>query len=118
MSRLRRVAFLCLILLAVTAGRAGRQALGQEPMKPVNELPNPYQTVENFLKLPEARPWGSTSSVAIDKDGKSIWAMERCGTNSCVVDPATGKMSDLAVIMKFDSTGKMVKSFGAGMLAF
>ena len=27
-------------------------------------------------------------------------------------------MSDLAVILKFDPTGKLVKSFGAGMLVF
>jgi len=42
---------------------------------------------------------------------------ERCGVNSCA-DPATGKMSPLDPVLKFDSTGKLVKSFGAGMIAF
>ena len=37
--------------------------------------------------------------------------------NSCL-DRATGKMSDLPSVLKFDSTGKLVKSFGAGMLIF
>jgi len=36
---------------------------------PVNDAPNPYSTVENYFKLPEGRPWGSTSAVDIDADG-------------------------------------------------
>ena len=78
---------------------------------PTNDLPNPYNTIEGFFKL--GRPSGSTSAVEIDKDGKSIWVAERCGQNSCL-DRATGKMSDLPTVLKFDSTGKLVKSFGAG----
>ena len=53
----------------------------------------------------------------IDKDGRSIWVGERCGVNSCA-DPATGAMSPLDPVLKFDATGKLVKSFGAGMVAF
>ena len=45
--------------------------------------PNPYRTVENWFKLPEGRTWGSTSSVEVDRDGKSIWVAERCGANTC-----------------------------------
>jgi hypothetical protein len=59
----------------------------------------------------EGRQWGSTSAVDIDKDGKSVWVAERCGANSCVG-------SDLPAVLKFDETGKLVKSFGAGMFAF
>src|SRR5438552_10422063 len=87
------------------------------PQAPTNDLPNPYQTVANFFKLPEGRTWGSTSAVDIDKDGKSIWVAERCGQNSCL-DRATGKMSDLPTVLKFDASGKLVKSFGAGLLIF
>src|SRR5476649_1437749 len=61
--------------------------------------------------------WGSTSAVDIDKDGKSIWVAERCGLNSCL-DRATGKMSDLPTVLKFDASGKLIKSFGAGLLIF
>jgi len=95
-----------------------RTAAPQTPaVAPVNDLPNPYQTVEDWAKMPAGRKWGSTSSVGIDKDGKSVWAAERCGANSCW-DAQAGKTSDVDVIMKFDATGAMVKSFGAGMFIF
>jgi sugar lactone lactonase YvrE len=102
-------------LLIVAA--AAFLAFPQAGAGPVNERPNPYQTIENQFKLPEGRAWGSTSAVEIDKDGRSIWVAERCGVNSCA-DPATGKMSPLDPVLKFDASGKLVKSFGAGMIAF
>ena len=102
-------AFTCTIL-------AGAAAFGQSPVKPTNDLPNPYQTVAEPLKLPEGRKWGSTSAVEVDKDGTSIWVAERCGENKCA--DATGKMSPLDPVLKFDATGTLVKSFGAGMIAF
>src|SRR4029453_448125 len=86
-------------------------------MQPTNDAPNPYQSIEGWAKLPEGRTWGSTSAVEVDKDGKSIWVAERCGTNSCL-DRAAGKMSDLPTILKFDANGKLVQSFGAGLLIF
>jgi streptogramin lyase len=92
-------------------------AVAQDAGKPTNDAPNPYTTVKDYFKLPEGRTWGSTSAVDIDKDGKSIWVAERCGGNSCL-DRATGKMSDLPTVLKFDASGKLVKSFGAGLLIF
>ena len=76
---------------------------------PVNDRPNPYRTVEGWAKMPEGRTWGSTSAVAIDKDGLSVWVGERCGTNSCVG-------SNLDPILKFDSNGKLLLSFGKGLI--
>jgi sugar lactone lactonase YvrE len=73
-----------------------------------NSQPNPYRTIENWAKLPEARTWGSTSAVEIDRDGHSIWVAERCGANSCA-----GKPND--PILHFDASGKAIKSFGAGL---
>jgi sugar lactone lactonase YvrE len=76
---------------------------------PINNLPNPYETVRNFGTLPDGRKWGSVSAVQVDIDGKSIWAGDRCGTNSCAgskVDP----------IVKLDPSGKVVRSFGAGQI--
>ena len=96
-------------VLALVAGAAAQQ--------PTNDFPNPYQTVADYFKLPAGRTWGSTSAVEIDKDGRSIWVGERCGVNSCA-DPATGAMSPLDPVLKFDASGKLVKSFGAGMIAF
>ena len=72
---------------------------------PTNSAPNPYTTIEHFFKMPDGRTWGSTSAVEIDKDGRSIWVAERCGVNSCL-DRATGQMSNLPSILKFDAAGE------------
>jgi outer membrane protein assembly factor BamB len=85
---------------------------------PVNDAPNPYRTIENFFKLPDGRSWGSTSLVDIDRNGKDIWAVDRCGANSCVSDPATGAMNPEDIIFKFDgATGAVLAHFGGGMIA-
>jgi sugar lactone lactonase YvrE len=88
------------------------------PPAPTNDLPNPYQTVEGFFKMPEGRTWGSTSAVDVSPDSKFIWVAERCGANSCW-DAAAGKTSASDVVLKFDqATGKLLASFGAGMFIF
>ncbi len=91
------------------AGAAGTVA-AQATMAPVNSLPNPYRTVEGWAKMPEGRAWGSTSAVAIDRDGQSIWVAERCGANSCVG-------STLDPVLEFDKNGNLVAHFGAGLIA-
>ena len=83
----------------------------QAPATPTNDAPNPYQTVANFFRMPEGRTWGSTSAIDIDKDGRTIWVGERCGANSCV-------NSTLDVVLKFDASGKLLKSFGGGLMIF
>jgi streptogramin lyase len=100
----------------VLAVLAGAVAFAQNTATPTNDLPNPYETIKEPLKLPEGRKWGSTSAVDVDKDGMSIWVGERCGENKCA--DASGKMSPLDPVLKFDASGKLVKSFGAGMIAF
>lgn len=102
---------LAVSLTTLASSPARAQAGGTADMAPVNSLPNPYQTVTGWAKLPEGRTWGSTSAVEIDKDGVSIWVAERCQQNSC-----TG--SSLPSILKFDANGNLVKSFGEGMLNF
>lgn len=100
--------------LLSTAVVAAQQA---SPVAPTNSAPNPYATVEGWAKMPAGRTWGSTSAVDIDKDGASIWVGERCGANTCW-DAAGQKMSDLAPVLKFNATGALVKSFGAGTMVF
>src|SRR5262249_7802864 len=96
----------------------GWSVYAQTTAAPTNDLPNPFQGGQNIFKLPAGRSWGSTSAVDVDKDGKSIWVAERCGQNSCA-DPATGAMSPYDPVLKFDgATGALLKSFGAGMIAF
>src|SRR5882672_3454233 len=94
-----------LILLLVAALPLSAAQSGPSP---ANDAPNPYRTVENWAQLPEGRKWGSLSAVEIDKDGKSIWVAERCGGNSACLDSPT-----VDPILKFDSSGKLLKSFGA-----
>lgn len=97
------------ILLAGVAILLAEGLIAQAPVAPTNDLPNAYQTVEGWAKLPEGRAWGSTSAVAIAADGASIWVGERCSQNNCVG-------SSLDPVLLFDSSGKLVRSFGAGMI--
>ncbi len=107
------VATLGAILHAQTSPAAPAQA----SVQPTNDLPNPYDTVGNIFKLPEGHTWGSTSAVDIDKDGRTIWVAERCSANSCW-DATKGEMSKFDTVFHFDASGKLVKSFGAGMFVF
>ena len=72
--------------------------------------PNPYRTIEHWYQLPPGRTMGSTSSVAVAGDGH-IWVVDRCGVNSC-------EGSDLAPVMEFDVSGKLLRTLGAGMFLF
>jgi hypothetical protein len=100
-----------LIVLVLVLVAALRLSAAQSGPSPTNDAPNPYRTVENWAQLPEGRKWGSLSAVDVDKDGKSIWVAERCGGNSACLDAPT-----VDPILKFDSSGKLLKSFGAGLL--
>ncbi len=72
-----------------------------------NEFPNPYK-IETWGQLPAGRKIGGTAGIDIDRDGKSVWVFERCGGATC-------DGSNLAPLLKFDSSGKLIASFGAGM---
>jgi sugar lactone lactonase YvrE len=85
--------------------------LACEDVNAPNSQPNPYRTVEGWAQLPTGRTWGASSAVEIDRDGESIWVAERCGANTCAG-------SNLDPILKFDSKGGLVRSFGAGMFIF
>jgi sugar lactone lactonase YvrE len=76
-----------------------------------NSAPNPYRAVDNWPQLPQGRVWGMAIGLDIDRDGKSVWIFDRCGAKTC-----TG--SQVAPIQKFDASGKLVTSFGAGMFNF
>jgi streptogramin lyase len=102
--RVQRTFLRATMIIAAAVSLAAQSA-------PVNDAPNPYRTVENWAQLPEGRMWGSLSAVEIDKDGKSIWVAERCGGNSACLESPT-----VDPILKFDAAGKLVKSFGAGLL--
>ncbi len=103
-------------ILLFAAGTAPAQSLGgysappeHARVKPINHLPNPYETVRNWGTLPGGRAWGSVSALNVDADGKHIWAADRCGANSCAG-------SNVNPIVRLDPDGKVVQSLGAGKL--
>ena len=96
-----------LAIAALTGERAATQSRSQSD----NSLPNPFKNVENYLKLPSGRRLGAIVGIRFDRDDTSVWIADRCGANTCVD-------SALEPILKFDSSGKLVKSFGMGMLVF
>ena len=55
------------------AALGGWRVYAQAAAEPTNNLPNPYQTIQNHFKMPPGREWGSTSAVEIARDGRSIW---------------------------------------------
>jgi sugar lactone lactonase YvrE len=115
-----RYAFALAVAAAITvlASEAHTQAT-----TPTNSLPNPYRAIENWAQLPEGRTWGSTSAVDIDPDGTSVWVGERCGAFAPPGQLKAGvpfacEGSKLDPILKFDASGRLVKSFGAGLTIF
>ena len=63
-----------------------------------NNLPNPYRLVEKWAQLPAGVQWGQVIQVQPDAHG-NVWVFHRS-------DPP---------ILEFDASGKLLKSFGAGM---
>src|SRR5437667_883723 len=63
-------------------------------------LPNPYHEVANWAKLPAGAKWAGVISADPASNG-DIWVFHRS-------DPP---------ILRFDQSGKVVKSFGEGMFA-
>ena len=94
-------------LRLILVGALAAGAYGQPSYPPPNDLPNPYMTVTGWAKLPDGRRWGSTAGVSVAPDGH-VWAYDRCGANSCADSP-------LDPIVEFDSSGKALRHFGAGL---
>ena len=76
-----------------------------------NHAPNPFDTIDDWAKLPPGRVWGATSAVYPANDGKNIWIAERCGANLCAG-------SDLDPVMLFDADGYALRSFGSGEIVW
>lgn len=82
------------------------------PVKAQLHLDNPYVEVDSaFGDLPEDRAWGAISAVYPAPDGMSIWVADRCGRQGCV-----GR-EDWPMIFRFDLDGRLLQSFGAGLVA-
>jgi DNA-binding beta-propeller fold protein YncE len=103
-------AVIAVCVLAVSACAVPPVAM--PPPHDANDYPNPYHVEEGWAKL--GRTFGGTSAVDMDPDGKSVWVFERCGTT----DDGCSKIKNLDPVLKFDSTGKLVKSWGKGEILY
>src|SRR5215469_4864463 len=86
-----------------------------DQVQPVNNGANPYRVIRDWATLTlEKRPWGGSNGVAIDRDGKSVWALDRCSagtTPGCLGTKANP-------VHLFDESGKEIRSFGGGMFVW
>ena len=84
-------------------------------VQPVNSGENPYRVIRDWAQLDlETRPWGGSNGVAIDLDGRSVWAVDRCSpgtTPGCADSPANP-------VHHFDESGNEIRSFGGGMFVW
>jgi DNA-binding beta-propeller fold protein YncE len=110
---------LIVVCVAVQGSRVQGQQRGGTPqtdsVQPVNSGGNPYRVIRDWAQLTlEARPWGGSNGVAIDRDGKSVWATDRCSPGT-----APGCLGTKAnPVHKFDESGKEIRSFGGGMFVW
>jgi DNA-binding beta-propeller fold protein YncE len=110
---------LTLVCVALYALSVHAQQRGGTPhtdqVQPVNSGANPYRVIRDWAQLTlEARPWGGSNGVAIDRDGKSVWATDRCSPGT-----APGCLGVTAnPIHHFDASGKEIRSFGGGMFVW
>jgi sugar lactone lactonase YvrE len=86
-----------------------------DKVRPVNRGANPYRVIRDWAQLNvEARPWGGSNGVAIDRDGKTVWAVDRCSagtTPGCLGSKANP-------VHHFDESGKEIRSFGGGLFVW
>jgi DNA-binding beta-propeller fold protein YncE len=106
----------CAAGLAVAAQAPQRGGTAQNSKRqPVNSGANPYTVIRDWARLDkEARPWGGSNGVAIGRDGRSVWATDRCSpgtTPGCLGSKANP-------VHHFDESGKEIASFGGGMFVW
>lgn len=111
MSFVRRWTTLLVTIIVFVPGTSLAQRGARGPaehanVEPINNLPNPYETVRDWGTLPDGRRWGSVSAINVDIDGIHVWAADRCGANSCAE-------SNVAPIVKLDPAGNVVQAIGA-----
>ena len=119
-SRVRRLAWTALVLgaafLAIEVHTQQQGGTAQnEKLPPVNSGANPYRVIRDWAQLTaEPRPWGGSNGVAIDRDGRSVWAVDRCSPGT-----APGCLGTTAnPVHHFDESGKEIRSFGGGMFVW
>ncbi len=96
---MRRLMAIALLALAVATVHAQRHY---------------YRRTTDWGQLPAGATWGEVTSVDIAPDG-TVFVLSRCfakDNNGCIGH------DDVAPILKFDPSGKLLKSWGQGMFVF
>jgi DNA-binding beta-propeller fold protein YncE len=100
-------------VLVQTQQRGG--TVQTDKVQPVNSGANPFRVIRDWAQLnAEGRPWGGSNGVAIDRDGRSVWATDRCSpgtTPGCLG-------TKWNPVHHFDESGKEIRSFGGGMFVW
>jgi DNA-binding beta-propeller fold protein YncE len=104
------------IVVAITVEAQQRGGTAQtDAVQPVNSGANPYRVIRDWAQLTlEKRPWGGSNGVAVDRDGKSVWATDRCSPG--IAPGCLGTKAN--PVHLFDETGKEIRSFGGGMFVW
>jgi len=94
----------------VAAASLTAVVFGQSADSPRNDLPQPYKTTRDWGQLPAGVKWAAVTAVEASPDG-TIYVVHRCFANSCA-----GRSE--APILKYDPSGKLLKTWGEGMFIF
>ena len=86
-----------------------------QDITPVNSGANPYKIIRDWAQLTiEKRPWGGSNGVAIDRDGKRVWATDRCSPG--FIPGCLGHKGN--PVHLFDENGQEIRSFGSGLFVW
>ena len=85
-------------------------AVAGQSAAPRNDLPQPYRTTRDWGELPAGLKWAAVTAVE-SAPGGVIYVVHRCFANSCA-----GRSEP--PILKFDSGGRLLGSWGANMFVF
>jgi sugar lactone lactonase YvrE len=115
--KFRTIALTLTSCVAVAGTIVLAQARGGTPqtdkVQPVNSGANPYRVIRDWARI-DGRAWGGSNGVAIDRDGRTVWAVDRCSPGTT---PGCAN-TNVNPVHHFDESGKEIKSFGGGMFAW
>ncbi len=75
------------------------------------DIPAPYGAAQNKWGKPESGEWGSSAGLERGPKGE-IWAIDRCGANSCDGSPKN------PILLLDPKTGQTIRGIGAGLFVF
>lgn len=108
----------CVATAAMGTAVLGQQRGGTpqaDAVRAINEAANPYRVIRDWAQLTkENRAWGGSNGVAVDVDGKTVWATDRCSpgtTPGCLGTRANP-------VHHFDEQGREIRSFGGGLFVW